>query len=90
MSTTKTLDAPPAIKSTARPVLHRDVLHTQEVVGPLAEVEALAQRGLLEHTALGDVPDGVHGDAAREQEPVAHQPADVGRDAGVGLLRHED
>ena len=44
----------------------------------------------LEHAALGDVPDGVHGDAAREQEPAAHQPADVGRDAGVGLLRHED
>ena len=71
-------------------MLDWNILDEQEVVWPFAEVQALLERRLLQHARSGDGSDGIDCNAPREEEPMTHEPPDVGRYARVRLLCDHD
>ena len=71
-------------------MLDRNILNQNEVVGPIAEIKQPPHRGLFKHCTSGDVPNGINGNPARKEKPMAHQSADVWRNASMRLLCHKD
>ena len=70
ISLQKTLDVLPPVFARTATVLDGDVFDQHEVVGTVAEIEQLSHRCLLEHAALCDVTDRIHGDSPRKEEPM--------------------